>query len=169
MNARRKRARGFTLIELVVVLTLLAIMAMSVTPVFRGSFSGAQADHAARDLFADLKAAQANAVTEAKEYRVYFAPKENRYWTAHATRNRAGEVYFEPVPLLQDAVVRLPDRLVITKMKARPGEESGTGYLAFYPTGSSDIGAITLTDARDRNRAYVVETTGTRVHLTLPE
>lgn len=37
-----------------------------------------------RDLFAAMKRAQSSAVTEATEYRVYFDPEKNRYWTAHA-------------------------------------------------------------------------------------
>lgn len=160
---------GFTLIELVVVMTLLAIMAMTVTPVFRGSFSGAKADHAARDLYAGLKAAQERAVTEAVEYRVYFAPKTNEYWTGHAQVGRSGTVEFQPVAILRDRVMRLPDDLVITDLDARPADQTGTSYLAFYPSGSCDVGGVTLTDADDRNRAYFIRTTGSRVELTYPD
>ena len=162
---RRSRA-GFSLIELVVVLTLLAVMAMTVTPVFRGSLAAARADHAARDLFAELVSAQERAVTHAVEYRVYFDRKENAYWVAHAPF--VGKDQYESIQTIQDEVVAVPDRLRISKVKGRSAGGS-TNYLAFYPHGAIDVGEVLLADASDRRRVYRIETTGTHVELQLPE
>ena len=61
--ASQRQAAGFTLMELMIVTMLIAIMALMVTPIFRGSLSGARADHSMRDLYAAMKSAQAGAVT----------------------------------------------------------------------------------------------------------
>ena len=95
---------GFTLLELMVVMTLLVIMSMTVTPVFRGSLSGVRADHAMRDLFAAMKNAQAAAITEAVEYRVYFAPEENSYWTEYLVPMDQGMREFVVLDSETDAV-----------------------------------------------------------------
>ncbi len=163
-----KRA-GFTLIELMIVMTILAAMAMSVTPVFRGSFARVRADHAARDLFAEIKAAQESAVTEAVEYRVYFNTKENTYWPARPGVSKDGKRGYFPVDVGGGEAIRDPERIVFGTIKARRGEDSNTEYLAFYPTGISDAGSITLLDEADRSRKYVIETTGTLATIAFPD
>lgn len=162
-----KRA-GFTLIELMIVVTILAAMAMTVTPVFRGSFARVRADHAARDLFAEIKAAQESAVTEAVEYRVYFNTKENTYWPARPGVSKEGKPGYFPVDVGGEDPIRDPERIVFGPIKARSGE-ANTEYLAFYPTGISDTGSITLLDEADRTRKYVIETTGTRATIAFPD
>ncbi len=161
----RSRA-GFSLIELVIVVTLLAIMAMSVTPVFRGSLGAARADHAARDLFAEIQATQERAVNHVIEYRVYFDTKKNSYWVAHAPFESKED--FNTVGTIEGEIVAVPDRLTISRVKGRDGSR-GADYLAFYPNGATDVGEVVLADARDRNREYTIETTGTRVVFVQPE
>lgn len=157
---------GFSLIELVIVVTLLAVMAMTVTPVFRGSLGTARADHAARDLFAEFLAAQERAVTHVVEYRVYFDVKENTYWVAHGPF--IGSHQYTAIENLEGEITDVPDRLNITDVKGRRGAR-GTDYLAFYPNGASDVGEVVLTDQRDRRRVYRIETTGARVEFVQPE
>lgn len=161
------RAReGFSLIELVVVLTLIAVMAMTVTPVFRSSLAAARADHAARDLFAEFVSAQERAVAHSAEYRVYFDRKENTYWVAHAPFNAKDE--YAVVESIQGGVAAIPDRLTIAKVTGRSAG-ANTYYLAFYPHGGTDVGEIQLADASDRRRIYRLETTGTHVRFHQPE
>ena len=127
-------AAGFTLMELIVVMTLLAIMSLTVAPIFRGSLSGARADHSMRDLYAAMKSAQARAVTEGVEHRIYLEPDENWYWPAHAVYSPEGEVGFEPLPGRSGEVVELPRNLEMEKPEARPGRDKGTYYFSFYPS-----------------------------------
>jgi prepilin-type N-terminal cleavage/methylation domain-containing protein len=165
---RRGRA-GFTLIELVIVMTILAAMAMTVTPVFRGSFARVRADHAARDLYAEIKAAQESAVTEAVEYRVYFDTKENTYWPARPGVSKDGKTGYFPVEMPGGDPIRRPERVVIDNVKGRRGQQKNTVYLAFYPTGISDLGTITLIDAADKTRKFVIETKGTQATIAFPD
>lgn len=165
---QRPRA-GFTLIELVIVMTILAAMAMTVTPVFRGSFARARADHAARDLYAEIKAAQESAVTEAVEYRVYFDTKANTYWPARPGVSKDGKPGYYPVDVAGGDPIRRPDRIVFGDIKGRRGEQQNTEYLAFYPSGISDAGSITLIDAADRSRKFIIKTTGTQASIAFPD
>ena len=165
----RRYREGFTLVELMIVLTLLAIMALGVAPVFRGSFARVRADHAARDLFAEIKAAQERAVSEGVEYRVYFNLKENTYWPARPGLSKDGEPGFVPVETPGEDPIRAPDRLVIADVKGRKGGPGGAVYLAFYPSGVGDAGEITLHDKADHQRRYQIETNGTRASLTFPK
>lgn len=157
---------GFSLIEIVIVLTLIAVMAMTVTPVFRGSLAAARADHAARDVFAELVSAQERAVAHSAEYRVYFDRKKNSYWVAHAPFD-ATEGY-AVIENIDGKIVAIPERLNIAKVTGR-GVGGSTDYLAFYPHGGTDVGEVQLADRSDRRRIYRIETTGTHVLFRQPE
>ena len=154
------------MVELVIVVTLFVFFFITVTPVFRGSLGAARADHAARDLFAELTAAQDRAVTHVVEYRVYFNTKQNSYWVAHGPF--VGRDQYNTIENIEGEIVDVPDRLKITDVKGRRGSR-GSDYLAFYPNGATDVGEVRLTDARDRQRQYRIETTGTRVEFVQPE
>lgn len=164
-----RRRAGFTLVELMIVMTILAIMALGVAPVFRTSFSLARADHAARDLFAEIKAAGESAVTAGVEYRVYFDTKNNTYWPARPGVSEDGRTGFMPVDVPGGEPIRVPDRLVFGDITGRRAEGGSTYYLAFYPSGACDAGQVTLFDASDRRRKYVIETSGTRASIAFPE
>jgi prepilin-type N-terminal cleavage/methylation domain-containing protein len=163
MHAHRA---GFSLIELVIVVTLLAVMAMTVTPVFTGSFGAARAENAARDLHAELVAARERAVTHVVEYRVYFDEKENTYWVAHGPFVAKDE--YAVIENIEGEIVAVPDRLLISDVTGRRASR-GARYIAFYPNGATDVGEVELTDERDRNRTYRIETTGARVEFFPPE
>jgi len=165
----RPQREGFTLVELMIVMTILAVMALGVAPVFRGSFARARADHAARDLFAEIKAAQESAVSEGVEYRVYFDLKANTYWPAHPGLTKDGELEFVPVATPGEDPIRNPDRLKLAEVKGRKGGPKGAIYLAFYPSGVGDEGRIKMYDEADHKRRFVIETSGTRATMTIPE
>lgn len=162
-------ALGFTLVELIVVMTLLAVMSMTVAPIFRGSFSGARAEHSMRDLFAAMKSAQSGAVTEAVEYRVYLVPKKNEYWIAHAAFSEEGEFGFEALTGRAGEVIELPSNLKMKRPNARQGEEKGTYYFSFYPSGVCDVASVAVALSDDSRREYLFETTGTTVSFEVPE
>ena len=71
--------RGFTLLELLVVVALIATISLSVMPVFISSMHGIQLRNARNDLIAAIRFAQEMAVRESVEYRVYFNSQEHSY------------------------------------------------------------------------------------------
>ena len=122
-----------------------------------------------RDLFAALKSAQSGAVTEAVEYRVYFAPKENEYWIAHAVFSEEGEAGFEPLAGRSGEAIELPPIMEMKRPKARRGRETGTYYISFYPSGACDISSVVVGFSDASRGVYRFETTGTMVLLEAPE
>ena len=163
------RRTGFTLVELMIVMTLLAVMALAAVPVFRTTFSTTRADHAARNLFAEIKAAQEGAVTGAVEYRIYFDKKHNTYWPARPGVTKEGRRGYLPVDVPGGEAIRVPDRLVFKDVKGRKAGAKDTFYLSFYPSGACDAGKVTLLDSADHRRKYVIETDGARASITFPE
>lgn len=168
-NIDVRKAGGFTLVELVVVVTLLAILGMTVTPIFKGSFGSIRGDHAMRDLFAVMKAAQADAIVEAVEYRLYLDTDKDRYWLERGAYSREGYLEFERVDWRDGVEVLLPDSLDMVETVAREGEERGTSYLSFYPSGACDVGEVLVQVAGEPREVYRVATTGTLVTFEAPE
>ena len=160
---------GFTLVELMLVMTLLAIMSMTVTPIFRSSFSGVRADHAMRDLLSAMKGAQAAAITQAVEHRVYFEPDENQYWIARAAFTREGGIEFEILDSRDGRYIELPRDVELERPEARRGQKGGTYYIAFYPSGACDIAFVFVALTDDSRKSYVFETTGTTIEFEAPQ
>ncbi|MEJ5259435.1 MAG: prepilin-type N-terminal cleavage/methylation domain-containing protein [Anaerohalosphaeraceae bacterium] len=88
----RSIRRGFTLIEIVVVLVILSITALLAVPVF-GTAADMQVRAAADKIAADLDYAKGLAVTRQKTYTVVFFPLEERYQVQDA----AGTVLPHPL------------------------------------------------------------------------
>lgn len=164
-----RRSGGFTLVELVVVVTLLAILGMTVTPIFKSSFASIRGDHAMRDLFAVMKAAQADAIVEAVEYRLYLDTELDRYWLERGVYSREGYLDFERVAWREGIEVLLPDSLDMVETVARKGEERGTSYIAFYPSGACDVGEVLVQVSGSPREVYRIATTGTLVTFEAPE
>lgn len=119
--------RGFTLIELVVVLTLLGLFLLVLPPVL-GSGGGLGLKAAARDVAAGLKRAQSRAIARNRE--VAFVVDLN----AHHFRV-GGEPEARP----------LPDDIGLRLYTARSElVDSATGAIRFYPDGSSTGGEVTV-------------------------
>ena len=84
----RIKARGFTLIEIVIVMTILAVLAAATVPTFRGM----QRERAAREPIAQLvdlaKEARLRAIKEKRPYQIAFTPTgfyATRYFDPYLT------------------------------------------------------------------------------------
>ena len=146
MRNTRRVAGGFSLLELVIVMTLLAIMSGAVVPVFRGTFKRVQTDHAVRDFIAVVRYVQERAVTNTTEHRLYL-DDENGLYQAKSLKGIEDDIkVFEPVPLVDSrkGIFILPRDLQFDRIKARRDRELGLRYLAFYPNGACDQASVTL-------------------------
>ena len=76
----RKKESGFTLVEMIVVITVFFIVAAIAIPNFMSLLPGMRLNGAARQVMGDLMAARMNAVKENNEFKVFFSsPSANQY------------------------------------------------------------------------------------------
>lgn len=139
MRARhpRRRARGFTLIELVMVLMLAALAITVAAVAVSRSLGSAKVRAAGQDLVAALRYTRAQAIVTRKQQALELDVEKRSY-----NAPRRGEVQ-----LPTDMELRL-----FTAAEERTGDTSGR--VRFYPDGSSTGGRIKLVH---RGRAWDVE------------
>ncbi len=127
MHALRRRHRGFSLLELLVVLVIVALMATVVGVSVSRSITGAEVRSASRDLMAALRYTRGQAILTRSEQTLSVDVEKREY--------QAPEKSTVTIP--EDMTMRL-----LTARTERTGESSGT--IRFFPDGSSTGGKVTL-------------------------
>ena len=118
-----RRARGFSLVEMVVVVALFAAIAAIGAAVVGRALPGQQLRTTARDLAADLRYTRARAIASGREQLFVFAPDQRRW---QAADERTG---------------RWPESLEASATTARGiGEDARTAAVRFFPDGSASGG-----------------------------
>ena len=157
------RRSGFTLAELIVVLSILAVMALSVSPIFRGALRDARAEHAVSDFVAVLNYAPSRAITDSVEYRVYVDAEARTYRLLRAAGPATYPPAFERMPGRYQDDVALPPSLHIGKIRMRREVSTKDYYVAFFPNGATDIAEIEFSTDADDSASYTVSVTGVGV------
>lgn len=136
---------GFTLLELIVVLSILSIMSAAVVPLFRGTLESVESDHSFRDLIATIKYAQERAVTDCREYRLYISKETNEYWLMSLAWSMGRDSKkFIPVEERQGDRMALSKRLEIQRLTAKKDRKEKASYISFYPSGACDQASLTV-------------------------
>ncbi|MGY6555622.1 MAG: GspH/FimT family pseudopilin [Wenzhouxiangella sp.] len=131
--------RGFSLMELMVVIVMIGLLMSVVGVSVSRSVAGAEIRNAEREIVAALRHTRGQAIIQ-REQKVFMVDANNRSWQA------AGQ-----------PAVTLPDGLEITLNTARSeltGE--GAGGIRFFPDGASTGGSVVLT-AQEREWHIAVE------------
>ena len=137
------RSRGFTLIELMAVILLLAIAMTAVTFSFSKSLRSARVAGASRDLVAALRYTRGQAIVKGKQQVLMLNIDSNSY-TAPGK-----------------SAVKLPDDMHLQMETAAQEVTSGnTGGIRFFPDGSSTGGHISVLQDRREWRINVAWLTG---------
>ena len=113
MVFHRRGRRGFTFLELIFVITLMAILAAVTLPQFRRSFDSLVLQNFVSDFTSLAMYAQAKAVSGSSETRVDFDLPQKRILTE------------------DHKVKAIPDSVLVDL-------KEGTGKIVFYPDGTSD-------------------------------
>lgn len=139
----RLRAGGFSLLEVMIVVLLLAVASAVVYPSMSAGLRGLRLESTARQIVTLMKSARSRAVQQQKLYRVGFHREKNVYILA----NEYGETIRE-FALAKELTLRE----VVLGGKA---VEQDPFFVNFYPNGHSDI--VTVVLAVDKGRQVQVE------------
>ena len=137
------KSRGFSLIELVAVLVLIALVFSLVTLSFSKSLASAKIQAASRDLVAALRFTRGQAIVKGKSTSLELDVENNRYMTPGRR------------------VVALPPNMRMTLLTA-DNEVTGasSGRIRFFPDGASTGGHISVFMGKDEWRINVDWLTG---------
>lgn len=167
----RIRRAGFTLLELIVVLFILALATALVAPRFTSSFGQLRLKAAARDVAALCRFARTQAITNQAVLEVVLDRQTNEYWLRGpewvvsrlggieqvATAENPEQPW--QVRWRQARVRSLPPgvTLKMVVIDLGPLREDERGAIAFFPQGGSTGGEVWLSDEKGRGYRIVVD------------
>jgi len=147
LAARCRAARGFTLLELILVLLIVGLMIAVAAPALNRLGARARLDAEARRLVAMAAEARGRAAAEATPYRLRIDPVAHECWIEAMTPTgfaRPAMSYAEVVPL---------DARITCEIDAEEVDGSADRYaIRFEPDGRIGEGRVLLTDTRGRRR-----------------
>lgn len=144
MTRARVEQRGFTLLELLVVLVIAVLLVALVPPLLSGLSGGTELRGAARQLAAGLRFARNEAVTHQREAVLTLDLVRHRFAVTGDPRE-----------------IALPDSLSFHLYTAQSELfDQATGNIRFFPDGSSTGGAITVSGPKLAYRVNVDWLTG---------
>jgi len=123
-----RRAAGVTMLELLVVLSLMGLMAAMAVPMLSGGVSGSELKGAAREVAAGLRFARSDAVATRRETRLVFDLEQRTFRIDRDARLHA-----------------LPKKVELKLFTAQSDiADEKTGAIRFYPDGGSNGGRVTI-------------------------
>ena len=134
--------RGFTLLELIVVLLVLSVLFAMAAPTMSGFGAGRQAKQAASQIVSLARWAREQAISEGRAYRLNFDPANQAYFVT-----ASNGAMFEPVPVEFGRVFTLPEGVALTFEIPQVG---GMPCLEFLPSGRCQPGHIRVTSRNDQ-------------------
>ncbi len=158
--------RGFTLLELLVVLVIISLMSVLVVPQLTGSLSKTNLLTASKKISASLRYARSQAASEKITYVAVFDFEKDRLSIMTGRtgmtgqKAQTGETIEQDLGDGEEPVIRsksydLPDGVKLEKGVSGENEiDSGLFQIVFFPTGSSSGGDVILTN--DRGKRYKI-------------
>lgn len=146
----RFREGGFTLMELIIVMTLLAILMAGVTPIFRESITELRQKRVVTDLLSVMKYAQERAIADGVEYRFCMDRQKEKYWVERFSKLVGTEKEFIMAPDGLLKPVTLPDAVRFAQISAVSERGPYVKHIAFYPNGACDYASVALLIGRER-------------------
>lgn len=150
------RTNGFTYLELVVVILVIAILSSVTFPVMRGVFTGSRLKTSTRELYTMLKYAQGAAIFQRKIIEVRIDTTKNSYKLV--LDDEKGSKIRTRKYSRMESVVQLPQEvtfaMVNTLSTAKKNQEIKSIF--FYPDGSSSGGEITLMSKNNRTMSIII-------------
>jgi len=146
----RRPARGFTLIEVLVVIALIALIGTFTAVAMTGGLQGIRLRAASKEVASQLRYTRAQAIASGRPQRFAINPSDHVY-SGPGRRNG-----------------RIPEQLGIRFYGARQASaQAGEGGIMFYPDGASTGGSVELRAAQVTRKITVSWLTG-EVRVTTP-
>ena len=182
--AENRRRCGFTLIELMVVLVLIAVLSGVMIAEMSGTFEDALLRSTAREVMSACAIASSRSITILQPHTLVLDPRENRYAIERPARD---EENASSMRTLRDApggegalderitvAIRNPLAPVTRESEERtrptnPEAEERTGTITFYPDGTADAREIVLRDRAGVELILRVNPVTARVRVVKPE
>jgi len=140
----RSSARGFTLLELLLALTILSILVTVSVPAARRSLRRLALKDAALTLAANMRFAQAAAVNEGMAARIIFDRPMGEYQLEFASDEAAPK--FQRLAGPMGRTFRLPEDAAFTNLELFADDGvTKAGTLTFFPDGRGGVGRIEIT------------------------
>jgi prepilin-type N-terminal cleavage/methylation domain-containing protein len=169
--------RGFSLLELLVVVALIAVLAGAVVPAFEGMHAEARVRAVARDLTLLLRLAASQAVTTGSAHRVRVDAAGERALLECRDEATPGSTAFAPVTGIPGTSRALPAGIDLEFAPAAGpprrwrgarhtgGGEPAAATVCFYPDGTADARRLVLRDRRGFGFAFEIRSTTGRVRV----
>jgi type II secretion system protein H len=174
----RRAPAGFTLIELMVVITIIGIMTALMIPEMKGTFQDALLRSTSRELINVFDLAYSRSVSLNQLRRVRLDETSGRYRVEKQVQEN-GQSFFVPVDDVPGDQGALDSRITVechqpseispsdNASAAVPGSEAGSdeATIAFYPDGTADATEVVLRDRQGFRLALQINPVTARVHV----
>ncbi len=152
----RGAVRGFTLVELAVVMVILALMTLMALPVFSRTIEDLRLRRAVQEMTSIMRRARAQAVFHRVPKWVALDLERNLYSSGD------GMILDLDLSAVDESeAYPLPEGVKLKGFEWVEGDdEDKTGWIQFYPNGSSSGGSVTLAGARGETRILLEPFTG---------
>ena len=149
---RRDSMRGFTVVELLIVVVILSIAALTAIPMM-SSASSVQIRSAANLIMADLEYAKSMAITRGQNYSVVFSATTDSY----QIEDQSGAVISHPVKKGFNYIMSFPNESRLSRVDVASVNFNSTQRVQFDCLGSPDNGGTIGLQAGGMTATITVE------------